>query len=486
MKCALLWFCCGALLAAQSLKQERLVLPQDVALDDWFLVDADGDGVRELLLVDAGQRRLVLLKAPWGAPTRRDIPIAQDVAAFTFADLVSPPGEDLLLLSAQGATLLAGMQGTPLPWLKLELLLPQQPRSAPRCHEWAQDRDGDGHEDILLPGVTQEWLVSCSADGKAGARRAVSPATTVELRRDAAGLFTERATRPRAGLLRCVAPKRLEPIHLSSRGIERFDAVNDKTELLFALPGTASNASGGASENPNESTSPGNAIAQQDWGLVERLECSTSALEPVADEVVLLARTRAEGGRIPEPRTELLLYRLGSQKPAGALLLSGMLSSGPDLVDANGDGRMDLALSVVASGVRGELQRAIGKCPVTWHIYLHQGGAMPWPRSPHYTLTDTLDAATFDRWGTRHRVFLAGDMDADGFQELVRVRSAANGVVVELQRGRQHKDGPFADDVFASCHVEGTVRGYSAVSLGDKPAILVRCDGSFFFVTLQR
>ncbi|MSR75112.1 MAG: VCBS repeat-containing protein [Planctomycetes bacterium] len=465
MKALLIFLCCAPWVLCQSLKSESVALPPDVNVDDWFLVDADGDGVRELLLVDANQHRLVLLKAPWTKAERRDIPLPNDVAAFSFVDLADPPGEDLLLLTAHGASLLAGMRGPPQPWLQIELLLPAMPRGAPRCHEWARDHNGDGWDDVLLPGLDHEWLVFNDAHGAAGTKLALTPAATFRLTRTATGAFQEQAVRARAGLLRRPAtPSQPLAVVLTSRGVEHFTAATAALDVLFELPGKPA----------------------QSFGFVERVECSVAALEPGTDDALLVARTRAEEGRIPEPRTELLLYRQGTPQPAGALLLSGMLSTGPDLVDVNGDGKLDLALTLVASGVRGELQRAIGRCPVTFHLYLHRGGGMPWPRSPDFSLTDIVDAASFDRWGLRHRVFLAGDMDGDGLQELARVRPKGDGLLVELRHGRRGQGGPFDEEVLGSCVIEGNVRAYAAVSLGKSPAVMLRYDKHYTFLTWQR
>lgn len=153
---------------AQAPEQTTVQLPEHVVLTGTLSTDVDADGRDDLVLAcrdtKAKKRELrVHLRrgeAPVFAnePSRPPYAVDSDVIAFTFADYTAAKGRELVLLTADRAVAVEfGGDGTPtyVPLFTNDLVWPTAdpdfvlPLPNARC-----DLNGDGREDLLLP---QTW-----------------------------------------------------------------------------------------------------------------------------------------------------------------------------------------------------------------------------------------------------------------------------------------------------------------------------------------
>ncbi len=456
------WMRLAALLAlpvvlhAQTWSVQEIPDPQGFRVDDWFLVDANGDGEKDILWMDPAGARCALQLFPFTeAPLLCNLPT--EMRAFQFAEVVDPPGEDLLLLHAGGVLVLAGCTGSPRPWLAAPLAFTGTLRDGCPCLGWGRDVTGDGHEEILLPTPEGEMVVLWGADGKPSGLQRIGPRPRVVHTRGGGGLFSERLEFPRAELLATGAQRAALAIVLDAQGLARLLPAGDAMEPVFIFPGAPSKA----------------------FGQLERVECSVEDLDGSGTDAVLVARTRVDEARIPEPRTELLLYRQGAREPAGVLLLAGLLSAGPELVDLDGDGDKDLLLALVPAGVAGELQKLSGRLPVTWHIWFHDKGAMPWGRSPDFTWTDTLDPPSLERWGLRHRLLVGPDQNGDGLLDLASLARKDEAWCITTWLQTRDKGARFQKTGESTRLVSGPLHSMSSTQCGKERALVFRQPAAF-------
>jgi hypothetical protein len=123
------------------------------------------------------------------------------------------------------------------------------------------------------------------------------------------------------------------------------------------------------------------------------------------------------GGRVYDRR------RKGFFRPASFLKVAGALMA-PSLVDLDGDGDLDLALSTVNTSL---LAAATGTAPGTYHLFRFEKGTFR--RNPAWTLRSPVPMASFQERPDPPVAFLP-DLDGDGEPEaLVR------GPDVRLLRG---------------------------------------------------
>lgn len=445
----------AAVLPAQAWSLQEVPDPTDFRVDDWFLVDANGDGAKDILWIDPAGGVIALQHSPFkDAPLRSTLPPV--VRAFQFAEVLDPPGEDLLLLHAEGVMILPGCTGTPEPWFTAPLAFTGTLRDGCPCLGWGRDVTGDGHEEILLPTPEGEMLLLRDRAGKPLSLRRIGPRPRVTHARGGGGLYTERLEFPRADLLATGTHRDALALVLDAQGLARLADKGDALEPVFTFPGAPSKA----------------------FGQLERVECSVSDLDGSGTDAVLVARTRVDEARIPEPRTELLLFRQGAREPAGVLLLGGLLSAGPDLLDLNGDGGKDLLLAVVPAGVTGELQKLQGRLPVTWHIWFHNKAAMPWGRSPDFTWTDTLDAVCLERWGLRHRLLVGPDQDGDGLLDLASLARKDEAWRITTWLQTRDKALRFTRSSADAPLVQGPLHSLGSAELGKGRGLVFRRAGS--------
>ncbi|NRA97814.1 MAG: hypothetical protein HRU14_16580, partial [Planctomycetes bacterium] len=286
---------------------------------DLTQADLDGDGKSDLVFLLEGTPPVLDIRYQdpdgrgFGRRARWEIP--PGTAGITMAEIVSP-GLDVLFLSATGARIVEGTSkdGVSRPWMSIELLFPTGYRSLPKHWSWGYDLDGDGHDDVLLPGIDGDLVVFVGKDGKPKAAPTLLAHPRSQTTSDRThGLLRVRRGRPRTELAPmardALIPAWLEPsgLHVLPR---RGDGFADTPINLFPL----------------EDDEPSG------LGLLRRVDIDLDDLDGDGLADLCLTRTEARGGAIPERRTDVLLFKnLGRPHPSPSqvILLPGVLSSGP-------------------------------------------------------------------------------------------------------------------------------------------------------------
>ncbi|MBI1849511.1 MAG: VCBS repeat-containing protein [Planctomycetes bacterium] len=165
----------GVALGAPTFRTFELPAEGDVSAT--FTEDLDGDGLREVGLVVGRRLRLWFPKSgdagiALGSPQTLDLP--GDVALFDLADVVGDAKrKQIVLLTPTGISYLEAKDGrlaTELhPLLARRSAIDFAPDRKPLPLHFAQDFDGDGAVDLLVPEATGYGLFTRGADGK-GAR----------------------------------------------------------------------------------------------------------------------------------------------------------------------------------------------------------------------------------------------------------------------------------------------------------------------------
>lgn len=157
----------GMPLAAQSPRQLNYIASQLPAAEwpeQWVMADLNGDGRQDLILPqwqeETGRQLLVFLQqenSRFPVQPSRFINILPEIVAITFADLRPDPGEELILFTGNGAFSLAtaidGYSGNVRPLIDWPLAAAIPDRRRTLVLPPPQDMDGDGHVDLLLPGI---------------------------------------------------------------------------------------------------------------------------------------------------------------------------------------------------------------------------------------------------------------------------------------------------------------------------------------------
>ncbi|MCK5944626.1 MAG: VCBS repeat-containing protein, partial [Planctomycetes bacterium] len=175
-------------LLPQEPKVATVQVPEPLVVLDASMADVDADGHGDLLLACRDERsgartlqvHLRQAKGPAFVPTpSRTFPIDGSIVAFAFCDCDPRPGRELVLFGATAAAAVLPTQDGGLDYRELLRHPLVWPAAAPTrlvsLSEQARDLDGDGREDLLLPGPDQwtAWLQQ--TDGTFVARRLKLP-----------------------------------------------------------------------------------------------------------------------------------------------------------------------------------------------------------------------------------------------------------------------------------------------------------------------
>ena len=386
-------------------------LPDGRAADAAWAGDQDGDGQADLLIAshEVGRPFARSLRGHLGRgegqarhlPSEPDfqLELTRDVVAFALADVHPDPGREVLLFTARGV--FAWRPGGPERERVVHLLsgdflwqLPH-PEAVFAWSAGVVDLDGDGLDDVLLPEPGGYRLAVQRRDREAGASFELQSLLRVPLDPDGGldpdaegGRGTERgAVRVRLGegeddgsseKLLAVSEAVPTPRLLDWDGDGDRDLLAQSPQRLHVWlqePG------GRFEADPSRSLTvpvPG------DWS--RRLDASFSAHaeelsgDGRADYLVFAGDRRTDSVRT---QSLLFLQNAASEpsslfgeegRPGQVLVLAGFVVR-PQLADVNGDGRIDLAVSVVRPDLIDQLRTvASGRLEARMYVYLNQGG----------------------------------------------------------------------------------------------------------------
>ena len=173
------WICAAASLLPQGPRTTTIQVPERLAVQDVVLIDVDVDGQQDLILSCRDRQSMVrsvqvhLRRADDDAPfvqrPDRRHELDRSIVAFAFCDCDSQAGRELVLLTpTTAAALRADPDGAssyrqlfqhalvwPAPWTRLALPL----------SDAVADVDGDGRDDLILPGP-DSWTVWFQSDAR--------------------------------------------------------------------------------------------------------------------------------------------------------------------------------------------------------------------------------------------------------------------------------------------------------------------------------
>lgn len=431
-------------------------VPATTVVTGVLATDVDGDGLTDLVLAcrdSAAQRRelrLHLRKASQpcfgNEPSKPPLPIEKDVIAFTYADCDPSPGRELVLLTTDRCVAVVPQpEGEPryVPLFAPQLVWPAPELSAvlplPRA---CGDFDGDGRDDLLVPEPDgallhrhgraandaqhlrlPAWRSTLAAAGTGG------PASVGDNRLNLQLSFADEdpeGTAPRdRGPLLSLRTRAPQFRSLDRDGDGKRDLVALRNGQLWTWLQTANGDF--AAPTAVEMPLPGDRLALFDPAFDVQLArvdadarpdlvLTTSARQQDEIEVRIdLFRTRADGSWPAKPDRRLRMQTL---------------AKAPQLVDADGDGHLDLvALTMRTDRLKGLTGDAPTALEVQLNVFRGNGETFATPAATTQLLQLPID----------------GGRSRGPFLEVLAGNAGAAGTVL-LQSGATLQRRPFRRD----------------------------------------
>ncbi len=435
----------------QNLETRSFDLPASV--EGFDATDLDGDGRTDLVLYLGARGAAAGLAAlfqdaggTFSPPLITEAP--EGAFAFSLADAAPPRGTDIVALAAEGATAVSftreGAARTTL--CARELLFSGTAGLPPRIFERQMDLDGDGRDDLLLPVDGGYEIRFGEADG------ALSPPVLIE-----AGAARTTTSDGESSLRYTRSVPRLSAADMDADGLPDL-CIFDAEGLSWYR------------QSPRRSFPPAPSdgirlrfLAEAPGG--DLLERSDVALRDVNGDVrpdLVIARTRSRSGALSELVTYVTIL-LGRKEGGMAremdevIPIAGILGGMPVFDDIDGDGRLDMCLSVYGSGIsEGGRRLLLRRVSAEYQIFRGTGATPPFARVPDVRLVESIPLDDFNRFGTRCFASIEGDLDGDGISELVRRRGEGDDRHLTVHRGSLAGGRlRFADEAFCEVAAPG-------------------------------
>jgi len=452
---ALLAIACVAVLGVPGAAQERsfgratsIAMPRGHRLEAVLAGDADGDGLPDLWLQVSrkgkrGGRAVLLHRRRPGdiafAPNADEtVELHPDGVALAIADVHSDPGDEIVLLTRTGVFAVRRAQSGRDRFVRLvrtEVLwqLPH-PRELTDWSSGVLDVDGDGHDDLLIPGP-DGYVIAIQRRDDAGVRFESHPLVLPE----EGSALVGRATRALKGRAR---GRRLQiQMRGDAAGTAELLAVSENVPApafhdwdgdgdIDAIVQTASQLL------VWRQTPGGRFGASPDVRLelpieVDRrrlLDLSYAALTADLDgdrrsDYLLVAGDRTSD----EPRAQIALFSrqdgtdeslFGEKGRPQQLLIVAGLAADPRFDDVDGDGRPDLVIGAARLDVLDAITTAGGgSIDAELYVYRNENGRLS--RQPALTVPVSVPAKILKQTRRSVRARFVGDLTGDRVSELM-------------------------------------------------------------------
>ena len=436
------------------LGQKPTILRADFGrdIDDWFIFDLNGDVHREILGFyppARGQRPFAigfLKDKRWEMIHHH---MSTRVVAMVLGEFGFGPGRQIALIEPERVRFLV-FRDTSFSLAPKELsfrCIIRSPLAAPPGFwHWATDVDGDGHDDLYLPGDDGIVFFFGRGRGEFSKPLEIPFAGTRVIEDESTGHLDFERSYPRP-IMKDINNDQLPDLcWFDESGLSfllqgprrEFPAKNRKT---FDLAWVSGDKAGDLLEQTNTELADVNGDGLLDLFL-SRMSTPASGITDMRTTLVLLLN---QGGG------EFL------KRPDFALRIRGIIGNGPTLTDLNGDGTPDLVFGSYGTSVSDALQRAMGHVKVQFHAYMGRPNRKsPFRPQPDFSRDFRVAKADYENWGVRNNVILSEDLNGDGTSDLFVMTPKGGGHQISVFAGHVDRKQKltFAEKPFLSSNVK--------------------------------
>lgn len=426
----------------------------DTEIEDWHLIDLDGDGRREILVffddTEAGKPFRVVRRPAKGGLVVGELGHlpARTVAIALRRPLPKKPLE-LILLSPTGTRRAvfrdAGFEIGPETSSGLTPFFRAALSGPPPIWHWELDINADKAGDLMVPCDEGVAIARGQEDGTLGPFRTLPLPGQRSLTESAPEAYRFTRTLPHPVFRDVDADGRPDLTWFDGRGLgyARQLASGDFAPAeLFTLPW----------------------LSEATGGLVEKTDITMRDADGDGRNDLILSRMRADPERVTDMKTTVVLLRNQggtspfARRPDQALVIPGVAGVGPTLLDCDGDGRDDLVVGSYGSKLSDAVSRFLGGIPLEFRIF--RGEKEGFAKRPMSSSKIAIGSRAFSDLGARHCARIVPDLDGDGIVDLVLMIPRGKRQMIALKPGRREPSLSFAEKPTATF----TTRDYQAMS----------------------
>ncbi|MFT7619434.1 MAG: hypothetical protein ACI97A_003088 [Planctomycetota bacterium] len=479
--CLLISLSFQSTLASQKTRRAEF----DAKIDDWFIFDLDDDGEREIMaffpLNESGRPYALATRVGDQYVIEKGI-MDRRVVSMALGEFGMGPGLQIALIQPDQVTFMGKNKdgkltavGKSIPF---RAIIRSPLAAAPGFWHWNTDIDGDGKDDLYLPG--DEGLVVLFGDGKGGfhQRLDVPMAGSRQVDPYSSGHLDFERSYPSPSFLDVDGDKLVDICWFDEKGlsfvpqgpVRTFD-ISKKSS--FNLEWLSGGDSGGVLEKTEIELKDVNQDQLPDLFL-SKMSTPASGITKMSTTLVILLNQGK--GKF-------------AKRPDFALRIGGIIGNGPQLTDLNADGRPDLVFGSYGTSVSDAIQRAMGNIKVSFNVYIaKKDDKNPFLAQPDLTANYRVPKSDYAKWSVRNNYILHEDLNGDGIADLFQMVPTKGGHILSVSAGRKDRGKPlvFDDKPFISA-IEGDIKNVTFRTMTtNKPVCMVIIkDRSLVTITLD-